>query len=196
MSTNWFDICLVLIILWSAITGLRAGFARVIVGFIAVIAGMLVGFWCYQLVAARLMPWVGTAMAANILGCLVIFMGVLIAGGIISSLLSRVFNWFGLSWANHALGGLAGFVRGAFLIAALVDVAVAFAPYPTPQVLENSRVLPYASELSSWLVSVAPGQLREAFTQQMENLRQLWGKPDQQKQQPQPKAQGEVARLS
>jgi membrane protein required for colicin V production len=111
------------------------------------------------------------------LGFLVIFVAVLILGSIISGLLSRLFNWIGLSWFNHVLGGIAGLLRGALVIAALVDVLVAFSPSPTPLFLNNSRVLPYTIQLSSWLVDLAPRELRDAFTQQMDNLKQLWAPP-------------------
>lgn len=177
MSFNWFDIVLILIMLWSVLSGLRAGFARVVVGFIATILGLLAGFWFYRLLAAKLMPWVKTVTAADILGFLVIFVVVLILGSIISGLLSRLFNWIGLSWFNHVLGGLAGLLRGALVIAALVDVLVAFSPSPTWLFLNNSRVLPYTIQLSSWLVDLAPRELRDTFTEQMENLKQLWAPP-------------------
>jgi membrane protein required for colicin V production len=174
---NWFDLILVLIILWSAITGLRAGLARVVVGFVAAITGLLAGFWCYRLVADKLMPWVRTPTAANILGFLIIFIGVLILGSLISAMLSRLFRWIGLSWFNHFLGGIAGFFRGALVIAALAAVMVAFSPSPTPAFLHQSRVLPYAGEVAGWLVDLAPRELRDTFSQQMENLKQLWAKP-------------------
>lgn len=174
---NWFDVALVLIILWSAITGLRAGLARVVVGFIAAIIGLMAGFWCYRMMAEKLMPWVKTATVANIFGFLIIFVGVLILGALISALLSRLLRWFGLSWFNHFLGGVAGFLRGAVVIAALTDMIVAFSPSPTPEFLEHSRVLPYASEMASWLVSLAPRQLQDAFDEQMQNLRRFWAQP-------------------
>jgi membrane protein required for colicin V production len=177
MSLNWFDIVLILIVLWSALTGFRAGLARVVVGFIAAICGLIAGFWFYHLTAAKLMPWVKTVTAADILGFLIIFVSVLILGSLVSALLSRLFNWVGLSWFNHFLGGIAGVLRGALVIAALADILVAFSPSPTPSFLINSRVLPYTVQISSWLVGVAPRELRDAFTEQMDNLKQFWAPP-------------------
>ncbi|MGI8961243.1 MAG: CvpA family protein [Bryobacteraceae bacterium] len=177
LNVNWFDIVLILIVIWSALTGLRAGLARVVVGFIATVLGLLAGFWFYRLLAAKLVPWVKTVTAADILGFLVIFVGALIIGAVISALLSRLFNWVGLSWFNHVLGGIAGLLRGALIIAALSDVLVAFSPSPTPFFIINSQVLPYTVQVSSWLVDLAPRELRDAFTEQMENLKQFWAPP-------------------
>lgn len=176
-ALNWFDITLILIILWSALTGLRAGLARVVIGFIATIAGLLAGFWCYRIMAQKLLPWVKTPTIANVFGFLIIFVAVLILGSLLSALLSRLLHWFGLSWFNHFLGGVAGFLRGAVVIAALTDIMVAFSPSPMPTFLEHSRVLPYASEVASWLVSLAPRQLQDSFDEQMQNLRRLWEQP-------------------
>ena len=176
-TLNWLDICLGLMILWSAFSGLRAGLARVVVGIIATLAGLLAGFWCYGLVGAKLTGWVGSETAANISGFLLIFFGTLILGSLLGSLLSRLFQWVGLSWFNHFLGGVAGLLRGALVISALLDFAVAFSPSPVPTMLEHSRVLPYASEVSSWLVALAPHELKDAFTQQLQNLQKMWAKP-------------------
>ena len=174
---NWLDISLVLVILWSALSGLRAGLARVVVGLAATVAGLIAGFWCYRLVAAKLLPWVKTETLANILGFLLILAAALVIGALIGALLSRIFKWIGLSWFNHLLGGLAGVLRGALIISALLDFFVAFSPSPTPAVLERSQVLPYVSHVSGWLVGLAPRELKDAFTQQIENLRQMWSKP-------------------
>lgn len=174
---NWLDIALVVVLLWSTFAGLRAGLARVVVGLAATVVGLMAGFWCYRLVAAKILPWVSTVTIANILGFFVIFFGTLLIGALIASLLSRLFKWVGLSWFNYLLGGLAGFLRGALIISALLDFFVAFAPSPTPSALEHSQVLPYASHISSWLVNLAPRELKDAFTQQFQNLKQLWAKP-------------------
>ncbi|MBV9759574.1 MAG: CvpA family protein [Acidobacteriaceae bacterium] len=174
MPFNWFDIVLVVILLWSAMAGLRAGLARVVVGIVATIVGLIAGFWFYRIVAEKLSPWAKTPILADFFGFLVIFLGVMILGALIAALLSRLFRWIGLSWFNHMLGGFAGFLRGALIVAALVDILVAYSPSPTPAYLENSRLMPYAGEVSSWLASVAPRELKDAFTEQMENLKQLW----------------------
>jgi membrane protein required for colicin V production len=177
LTVNVFDILLIIIILASVLAGLRSGLARVVVGLVATVVGFMLGFWCYRMLAVKLTPWVGTPALANIIGFLAIFISVLILGSLISALLSRLFKWIGLSWFDHFLGGIAGFLRGVLVIAVLADILVAFAPSPMPSFLQRSRVLPYASEISDWLVALAPRELKDAFTQQMQNLRQFWAVP-------------------
>lgn len=174
MPFNWFDVALVLILLWSALAGLRAGFARVVIGLLATLVGLIAGFWFYRILAVQFMPWLKTPVVADVLAFFAIFIGVMILGALIAALFSRLFRWIGLSWFNHLLGGFAGFLRGALIIAALVDVVVAYSPSPTPNFLASSRMLPYAGEISAWVVDLAPRELKDAFTEQMENLKQLW----------------------
>lgn len=171
---NWFDVVLVVAVLFSTVSGLRAGLARVVVGIAAAIAGFMAGFWCYRIVGAKLQFFISSEHLANLAGFLLILFGVLAAGALLSAILSKLFQWVGLSWFNHFLGGVAGALRGAIVIAALLSFAVAFAPSPMPDALARSTLLPYASEISSALVSLAPHDLKDAFSQQLANLQALW----------------------
>ena len=172
-SFNWFDLALALVIIVSAVAGLRTGFARVVVGLIATIVGFMLGFWCYRMVAAKLLPYVHNVSAANTLGFLLIFVAVALAGALIAALLSSIFKWVGLSWFNHLLGGAAGLFRGALVVAVMANILVAFAPSPTPVFLQRSAVLPYANQVASVLAQLAPQELKDSFEQQMQNLKQF-----------------------
>ncbi len=171
---NWFDIFLLLLLLSSTLTGLRTGFARVVVGLIASIFAYLAAFWCYRLVAVNIAPWVSSQALANALGVVLVFLGVLRLGSAIGALLSRLLKWVGLSWFNHLLGGAAGFLRGALVTAVIVSAIVAFSPSPPPAFLDNSRLMPYALDVSSWLAATAPRELKDAFDAQMRSLRRAW----------------------
>lgn len=161
-------------VLFSTVAGLRAGLARVVVGLGAAIVGFMAGFWCYRLVGAKLHGVIASEPLANFCGFLIIFFGVLILGALVATLLSKLFQWIGLSWFNHFLGGLAGALRGAIVVAALLGFIVAFSPSPMPDALARSTLLPYASSFSATLVSMAPRELKDAFSQQLANLRALW----------------------
>jgi membrane protein required for colicin V production len=173
-SLNWLDIVLALIIVCSAIAGLRAGFTRVVIGLLALIVGLVMGFWFYRLVGDNLHPWIKNPTAANAVGFFLIFFGVALLGSIVAALLSKVLRWVGLSWFNYLLGGVAGFARGALIVAVLANVLVAFAPSPVPDYLRNSRVLPYANGVASLLAEIAPRNLKDSFAHQMDSLKQIW----------------------
>lgn len=173
-SLNWLDIVLGLIILSSAIAGLRAGFTRVVIGLVATIVGLVMGFWFYKLVGDQLHPWITTPSIANAVGFFLIFFGVALLGSMIAALLSKLLRWVGLSWFNYLLGGVAGFARGALVVAVLANALVAFSPSSTPNYLKNSRVLPYANGVASVLAELAPRDLKDSFSQRIEVLKQIW----------------------
>lgn len=174
MNFNWFDIFLVLMLLSSAIAGLRTGFARVVVGLIAAVFGFIAAFWCYRIVAVDIAPWVSRPALADALGFFIVFLGIIILGSLVGAILSRLLKWVGLSWFNHLLGGAAGLARGVFITAVMVSAIVAFSPSPPPGFLDHSRLLPYALEVSSWLAATAPRELKDAFDAQMKTLRRGW----------------------
>ena len=176
-TLTWIDVVLILFVLWSIATGLRAGLARVVVGFVALIVALMAGFWSYRLVADQLRPWISNSTLANFFGFIIVFVGVLIVGALVAAVLSKIFDWVGLSWLNRLLGGVAGFARGVILVAALLDVVIAFMPSPTPEAFQHSVVVPYISNVSAWLIGLAPHALREAFDQELDNLRRLWSSP-------------------
>jgi len=181
MPFNWFDLVLAVLILLSGVAGLKSGLARVVVELAATVTGLIAGFWCYRMLAVYLTPYIHSTMVANIVGFLAIFLAVALLGSLLAALLSYLFQWIGLSWFNHFLGGLAGLVRGALLVAVLAAVTIAFAPSPTPEFLQNSRVLPYASQIAATLAELAPRELKDSFTQQWNNLKQLWSQPESHK---------------
>ena len=176
-SMNWFDICLLAIIFISAVSGLRTGLARVLFHLIATCAGLLLALWCYGIAADSLMTFIHQPVAARIAGFCLIFLGVMIVGSLVGWVVARFFKGIGLAWLDHLLGGAAGLIRGALLVAISVALVLAFTPIPAPEYINQSRVLPYATSVSAAIVQMAPQQIREGFTQQLDKLKQLWVRP-------------------
>jgi membrane protein required for colicin V production len=173
-SINWFDVLLTLVIFGSVLSGLRTGFARVIVGLIATILGFMAGFWCYHLLAASVSPWIQNQRLAGLLSFLFIFFAILVLGAIVGAFFARLFKWIGLSWFDHLLGAVGGAARGVLVAVVLADVTIAFSPWKTPDFLERSRLMPYVTGVSGFLAEFAPRELKDAFNEQMQNLKKLW----------------------
>jgi len=179
MSFNWFDISLLILVLVSIVSGFSAGFARVTIGLVSAIVGLWLAFWSYRIPANWLKSFIPNATADNVIGFLVIFAVVVAIGGLVAVVLAKLFNWIGLSWFDHLLGGAVGFLRGCLVVAALVAAIIAFAPSPTPAFLNESKALPYATSLVSAIAEMAPRELKDAFEQQMENIRHAWKDAEQ-----------------
>jgi membrane protein required for colicin V production len=185
---NLLDLLLVIVIGISVATGFMAGFARVGIGFIATISGLLFGFWYYGVPALWLNEhWKMSANAANMLGFFIVFFMFLTAGAMIGKLLAKLFKWTGLTWLDRVLGGLFGLVRGALLAVVAVAVMMAFAPKPLPNWMVGSEVLPYVVDTSNLCSKLAPTAVKEAFRDSMFEIRKLWEEEVRKKQKKQEK---------
>jgi membrane protein required for colicin V production len=171
---NWFDILMLAVLFGSVVSGLKAGFARVSIGLISAVVGFLFAFWFYKIPAAAIRPYLSNETLANVAGFLIVFGVIAAVGGLAAMILASIFKWIGLSWMDHLLGGAVGLLRGALVVAALVTAVVAFAPSPTPAFLNESRMLPYAESVASVIADMAPKDLKDAFDQQLDNIKQFW----------------------
>jgi membrane protein required for colicin V production len=172
---NLLDLLLAVILGISVATGFMAGFARVGVGLIALISGLLFGFWYYGVPAAWLHEhWTMSSNLANMLGFFIVFLMFMSAGALIGKLLSKLFKWTGLRWFDRLLGGVFGFVRGAFMAVIVVAVIMAFTPKPMPTWMVGSQVLPYVLDASNICSKLAPDAVKEAFRDSMFEIRKMW----------------------
>ncbi len=171
---NWLDYFFLIIVALSVIGGFVDGFARVGIGFIAVVTGIILGFWFYGIPAAWLSQILRSQMAANVLGFFIVCGCVVAVGGLIGWVLSKLFKWVGLSWLNRLMGAAFGVVRGALIVVAAVTVLMAFAPKPPPSWIVNSRLVPYALDASEICAAIAPKQVKDAFHDSVSQVRKLW----------------------
>jgi len=171
---NWIDWLLLIVVGSSVLSGLRAGFARVGVGFIATIVGIFCGFWFYGIAAAHVLDYVSSRAVANLIGFFAIFAAVLILGAIVGHILAKLFKWAGLSWLDRLLGGAFGLARGAVVAVALVTVLLAFSPSPPPRSVADSKWLPYLSGVSNVLAAMTPREIKEGFRETQDKAEKMW----------------------
>ena len=171
---TFLDWLLGLVILSSIITGFTGGFARVGVGFCAVIAGLLFGLWFYGIPGAWINSYFHAETASNLLGFLLIFVFFMALGSVVGFALSRLFKWTGLSFLDHLLGTGFGLVRGGLVAIALVSVLLAFSPRPLPEWIVKSRLLPYVAGAADVAATLAPNSLKQAYRDTLAEIRKLW----------------------
>ena len=171
---NLLDILLVLIVAASVVTGFMAGFARVGIGFIAAVCGILFGFWFYGIPADWFHHWIKYDALSNLLGFFTVLFLFTIAGAILGKLLSMLFRWTGLSGLDRLMGGAFGLIRGSLIAVAFVAVLLAFTPKPLPNWMVESRTLPYAIRASDLWAQLAPNAIKNAFEEGMRDIRRAW----------------------
>jgi membrane protein required for colicin V production len=178
---NWIDLLLLIVIGLSVLTGLAAGFARVGVGFIAMIVGLFCGFWFYGIVAAYVLDYVSSRAIASLIGFFVIFFGVLILGAILGRILAKFFKWVGLSWLDRLLGGAFGLVRGFVIAAGIVTVLLAFSPSPPPRSVVDSKLMPYVINVSELFAALTPHEIKDAFYATKDKVKAAWSQHTERK---------------
>jgi membrane protein required for colicin V production len=171
---SWIDLVLILVIGGSVVAGFSAGFARVGVGFAAMLVGMFCGFWFYGIAAEYVVDYVGSRTMANLIGFFVILTIVLIVGAIVGMILAKFFKWVGLSWLDRLLGGAFGIVRGFVIAAAMATVLLAFAPSPPPPSVVNSKLLPYVINVSYVLAAMTPHEIKDRFYAAEDKVKSAW----------------------
>jgi membrane protein required for colicin V production len=178
---NWLDIVLILIVGFSVIGGIAAGFARVGIGVASAVLGVLLGIWFYGTAGSYLTPYVSSKAVADFLGFVIVFVLCLVAGGLIGKALGALFKWAGLSWFDRFLGGAVGLVRGLLAGVALVLALVAFSPKPPPRAVVDSHYAPYFIEAANVCTVLAPRELKDAFYSSYEKVKQIWGQVSKQR---------------
>lgn len=171
---TFLDFILLAVLVGCVANGLKGGFARVGVGFIASILGIFVAFWSYGIAAAWIMPYVSSQPAAKILGFIVILIGFGIAGAIVGHTLAKILRWTGMGWLDRLGGAAFGLVQGLVIAVALVTVVVACAPNPPPDALARSRVMPYLIGPSDAMAAMIPRELRDSFYSTTDKVRKMW----------------------
>ncbi|MBZ5631867.1 MAG: CvpA family protein [Acidobacteriia bacterium] len=168
------DLVLIAIVGSSVVFGFLAGFARAGVGFLAVVVGILFGFWFYGIPAVWVHKFISSVAVSNLVGFLLVFVACVVLGGLIGKLLSKLFKWTGLSWLDRMFGAGFGLVRGGLAAVAFVSVLMAFTPRPVPAWMTDSALLPYAIDLSNVIASLAPKALKDPVRETVREIRQAW----------------------
>jgi membrane protein required for colicin V production len=168
------DLLVVIVIGSSVAAGFVAGFARVSIGFLAAIVGVVFGFWFYGIPAGWVHRYLHSAAVSNLIGFLLVFWAILAIGALFAKVTLKLFKWTGLSWLDRLLGGAFGLVRGALIAVVMIAVLLAFTPKPMPNWLVKSQVLPYAMEASDAIASLAPNAIKNSLRDSMLELRRVW----------------------
>lgn len=168
------DLLIAVIVAASVVAGFVAGFLRVGIGMLALVCGVVFGFWFYGVPAAWVHQYVRSQAFCNLIAYFLIFIGCLLVGSALAKLMAKIFRWTGLSWLDRLLGGVFGLFRGALIVVALVAVLMAFTPKPPPNWMVNSITLPYAVNASNMMSQLAPSGIKDAFRDSLLEVRKAW----------------------
>jgi len=175
---NWLDVVLLIVLLLSTVSAFQKGFSREVIGIAAAIIGLMCGIWFYGLAGAALLPYVSSPQVANFLGFFIVFITCLVLGAVVSAVVRRFVKTVGLSWFDRLLGAVFGLVRGTLVSVAVITALVAFAPAvaanSAPAAVAESRIAPYVVSGASFLVALAPREMKDGFQIHYTQLKSFW----------------------
>lgn len=172
---NWLDIVLLILVVGSVVSAFAKGLTRELVGFVTVIAALVVSIWFYGTVGGYLLPYVKSRSVANLCGFLIAFFGIMLIGGLVGQIMKRIMKVAGLSFFDRALGAIFGLVRGVLVSIALVMAAMAFTPGDgAPRAVVESRLAPYVIDAARGCAAIAPYELRQGFRRSYEEVKGIW----------------------
>jgi membrane protein required for colicin V production len=171
---NWLDLLLGVIILASVAAGIAKGLARAGLEFTATVLGLFCGLWFYGVAGAYVTPLIKSRHIANLIGFFMIFFGFALVGALLGYLLDRLFRLAKLTWLNRVLGGAFGLLRGVLIAAVVVMAMMAFPAKPPAQAVARSRMAPDVVGVAEMTVAIAPREIKDAFRNSYERLKQIW----------------------
>ena len=133
-----FDYVLTIIILIFAIAGLIRGFVDNIFGKLALIAGIIAGFFLYDDAAAKIWNIIDNKTLANIVGFVTAFVIAFLVIKIIQLLISKIFSMRILKSLDRTLGFFFGAVEGFAIVGLLIFILNVQPFVPADKLLEGS----------------------------------------------------------
>lgn len=173
---NWLDIILLTIMVLTAIVGIFKGLVKQVIGFIAVVAGLILACLYYEQTALVFEKLVKNQLLSNFLGFLLIFIVVLIAGAILGHLFTKAMKG-PLAFANRLFGAVFGFLKAVLICGIIIFALVSF-EIAKPAV-ETSVLAPACLGVTRAVINMIPQDLRAKFNESYKRIRESGGKHGQ-----------------
>ncbi len=144
MAINYFDIGVLVILIFGGIRGGLNGFIREVSGIIALIAGIFVAKTFYIDMAAKVAEYVPDPWAQPV-SFAVIIIAVMLVIGIVARMLGRLLNFAYASSVDKLFGAAVGIAK-AILICVLIAAALRFF-FKDASFAKDSLTLPYLYQI-------------------------------------------------
>ena len=163
---NGADYLMLGVLVASMLLGMVRGFVREAVGLLAWLGGLWFAWRYAPLLEPYLGGMVGEPPVSTWTARIAIVLAVLLLGWLIAGLLGYFLRHSALSiMVDRVLGLVFGTLRGAVVVAVIVMLGQ-FVELDRVDWWKRSRLMPYASELASWIQSFAETGLKVLADQQ------------------------------
>lgn len=167
---TWLDIAILVIIALFALIGIKRGFIKGTLSFLAIVVGIILGVMFYEIAGVFLVKkgLIGNESIASVAGFFIITLAIYIVIQLIAWLLTKLVGTLHLSLIDRMAGGFLGMVIGVIVIFFLISCLEFFYSEDEPP-LKDSVVVPYIDVTFEIIRSTVP----DDFKNHLQNTRKV-----------------------
>ena len=173
---NPFDMTIVVILGYCIIRGVFRGLIRELAAIIGVAAGFYVAYSNYKSLSPMLSRWITNPAYQDIVSFIIIFSAVLMIITGAGILIRLIIKMAMLGVVDRVFGALFGAIKGALIGSLLFILLVSFLPPGGAAMVSDSKLSPYVNAISNQVVKVIPDDMKNSFTENIEELKKSWSK--------------------
>lgn len=122
---NWLDVVIIVVIVISIFSGLKAGLIKVLFGLVGIVVGVVLAGHFSNSLASKL-TFINNPDWAKIAAFAIILVAVMLVSAILAAILSKLISLVLLGWVNRLGGAILGLVVGALFISAILAIWVKY----------------------------------------------------------------------
>jgi len=173
---NPFDIFIIVIVGYCLVRGLFRGLVKEVSSIIGVLGGFYAAYLYYPLAAKWLNRLISDPAYLKILSFLIIFCTVLIIINVLGIIIKYLLNIAFLGWVDRIFGIAFGVLKAVLIVSVLFIILTAFLPKGAP-IIKNSLLAPYVIWVSENMAKVISKDMKEDFSEKLEELKKEWKIP-------------------
>lgn len=175
---NWLDIIFAVIVVASALIGLRQGLIKEVTHFGGAVAGLIIAIRTHEQFSDLLVDWLGEGALLRVVSFFAVFAIVYIAAVVVGWLLSGSLKTLKLRWIDRLLGVVFGTLRGTLIVLLLlVAILLTVQPERPARPLRSSAVYGVLSPGVRIIARWMPGRLGRKLEHWHDVQRQSEPKP-------------------
>jgi membrane protein required for colicin V production len=167
---NWLDIVILIIIALFALLGIKRGFIKGTLSFLAIVVGVILGMMFYEFAGILLEKkgLIRNESIASVAGFFIIALAVYLVIQLIAWLLTKIVGTLHLSLLDRMAGGFLGMAIGVIVVFFLISCLKFFYTEDEPP-LKDSVVIPYINASFEIIRSTVPDE----FKNHLQNTRKV-----------------------
>jgi membrane protein required for colicin V production len=168
---NWFDLMAGGVLAWNALSALKQGFIRELIGLLAMVVGAIAAGRYYDDLSANLAFAITNEPVRNMVSASAIFGGIALIGAVASQVLKTAASVLMLGPLDHLGGAAFGLLKGFLLIELLIILVAAFPAFGVlTGGVSGSTLAPYFLKAAPAVQRLLPEEFHEAIATLQESL--------------------------